>query len=80
MSNYDDFGRPLKTCDNPLCDRRTKQGIMYCCGSCDAAHRGQYEIHESGPLAHSPSCNDRHEQRRNKPGPQSPIRYPRTEQ
>ena len=63
MSNTDRFGRPLKGCENPLCDRKVPQGILYCCGSCDQAHAGKYEIHESGQLGHSPSCNDRHEAR-----------------
>lgn len=50
----------LKPCDNPLCDRKTTKGVLYCCGACGSARTGGYEIHEAGPLGHSPSCNERH--------------------
>ena len=50
--------RPIKKCDNGLCDRIISAGSMYCCPACDLADRGKYEIHESGPLGHAESCND----------------------
>lgn len=52
----------LKKCDNPECPRLTS--AAYCCGSCNAAHDGRYEIHESGPLAHTTTCDERHEARK----------------
>lgn len=59
----DRFGRPMDFCVNPLCDRWVPQGIMYCCGGCDKAHHGGYEIHETGPLGHSESCNANYNER-----------------
>ena len=53
--------RPLKPCDNPLCDRKTT--AMYCCAPCDRAHAGRYEIHDDGPLGHSDVCTERHIER-----------------
>ena len=53
----------LKQCDNPLCDRKTKVGVKYCCGPCATAHEGKYEIHESGLLGHTDSCDKRHSDR-----------------
>lgn len=55
------FGdREVKFCENPLCNRITPVGILYCCNGCSQAHSGKYEIHEDGPLGHSPQCNERH--------------------
>lgn len=51
----------LRPCRNPLCNRKTT--ALYCCGACDKAHKGQYEIYESGPLGHAPSCNEKHVER-----------------
>ncbi len=49
----------LKPCMNPACERKTA-GADFCCGPCSQAYRDGYEIHESGPLAHSEGCNKRH--------------------
>lgn len=49
-----------KPCDNELCDRDTSSGAKYCCDGCARADEGQYEIHESGFLGHSPGCDERH--------------------
>lgn len=46
-------------CRNPLCERRVTVAL-YCCAPCAMAHDGGYEIHETGPLAHSEGCNKRH--------------------
>lgn len=50
-----DMGR-LRECANPLCDYWLAGGSAYCCGGCATAHERGYEIHESGPLGHSPLC------------------------
>lgn len=42
-------------CANPLCDRESGPAV-YCCPPCEMAHRKRYEIHESGPLGHSATC------------------------
>lgn len=41
----DEWGRPLKLCDNPACGRSTKQGVHYCCGGCRRAHGMNAEPH-----------------------------------
>jgi hypothetical protein len=46
-------------CSNELCFRKVKQGIAYCCNPCGLAAEKKYEIHESGPLGHTPDCNER---------------------
>lgn len=51
----------LKKCENPECRRLTS--ALYCCPACDSAHHGKYEIHESGILGHSETCNERYEKR-----------------
>lgn len=51
--------RQMKECEG--CDRMT--AADYCCPACELAHSGNYEIHETGPLAHSDLCNARHLQR-----------------
>lgn len=53
----------LKKCTNPLCDRAIKDWTAYCCEPCAQAHEGSYEIHETGPLGHRPSCEERHAER-----------------
>lgn len=54
----------LKKCENPECKRLVSRGTLYCCGACGEAHWGKYEIHESGILGHSETCNQRHESRK----------------
>lgn len=54
---------PTQPCGNPLCRRHTRVGIRYCCPACGSAHEGRYEIHESGPLGHSETCNQRYAER-----------------
>lgn len=61
MIERDIVGVELDACLNPACLRKTT--AMYCCGSCDRAHQGRYEIHEEGPLAHLPSCDERNRDR-----------------
>lgn len=46
----------VKGCEG--CERVTT--AEYCCVACEAAHKGSYEIHETGILAHSESCDGRH--------------------
>lgn len=53
----------LKRCDNPACRRHIRIGICYCCASCSLAHTRGYEIHDSGPFAHSGWCDRRHKER-----------------
>jgi hypothetical protein len=48
-----------EACTNPLCERRRGSGVRYCCIGCANAHEKHYEIHESGWLGHSESCNIR---------------------
>ncbi len=48
-----------KPCKNPLCDYLVPTSVLYCCGSCDKAHTGKYEIHEDGPLGHTSGCSRR---------------------
>lgn len=55
------MNQPLTKCDNPECNRLTTAD--YCCGSCNLAHKGHYEIHESGILGHSEECNERYMER-----------------
>lgn len=45
-------------CANPLCDGLVRPSVAYCCGSCAKAHDGHYEIHENGPLGHTPGCQE----------------------
>lgn len=51
----------LTKCGNRNCDRLTTAD--YCCEACRIADEGRYEIHETGPLAHSEPCDKRNEQR-----------------
>lgn len=53
----------LLKCMNELCMRKVKEGVAYCCASCQQADENNYEIHEDGPLGHSPFCNDRKAER-----------------
>jgi hypothetical protein len=55
----------LKKCENPECHRLVIAGLIYCCGGCGEAHYRKYEIHETGILGHSETCNERHESRKN---------------
>ena len=57
----DRFGGKLAQCANPECDRWVSTTVVsrYCCGGCEKAHEGKYEIHEDGPLGHSAFCNAR---------------------
>src|SRR3972149_4683302 len=50
----------LKPCNNPLCNRRTSLSSLFCCAACGQAFEDHYEIHETGILAHSDGCNQRH--------------------
>ena len=43
-----------KPCVNPLCDRKTKAAILYCCHGCKLAHQRH---HEDEPLVHSGLCD-----------------------
>lgn len=58
-----EFNQEMKKCNNGLCDRQTKKGIVYCCAACAQANEGHYEIHPDGPLGHSESCDQRHDER-----------------
>lgn len=51
----------LYPCTNKLCDRITT--AMWCCGPCEQADSGGYEIHEDGPLGHTETCDQRHRER-----------------
>jgi hypothetical protein len=68
----------LRMCSNPACDRAVRANFLgqrqseYCCASCAQADRDGYEIHERGPLAHSPGCDQRHHEREG-----LPIKYAR---
>jgi hypothetical protein len=46
-------------CTKPDCFRKVKPGIVYCCHPCALADEKKYEIHDDGPLGHTPSCNER---------------------
>lgn len=50
----------LRRCNNPACGRQTPIYTEYCCPMYTRAHELHYEIHEDGPLAHTPGCNERH--------------------
>jgi hypothetical protein len=54
-------GQALRWCKTPNCPRLTT--AEHCCGACATAREGRYEIHESGPLAHSEACDERHRRR-----------------
>jgi hypothetical protein len=43
-------------CSKPDCREEAMWQSAYCCPSCARADRGRYEIHEDGPLGHSPEC------------------------
>lgn len=58
MSGLPDTRRYHK-CYKPDCMRKISTGSRYCCGPCGTADEGGYEIHEAGPLGHTPSCNQR---------------------
>jgi hypothetical protein len=47
--------QPHHKCYKPDCMRKISTGSKYCCGPCGTAD----EIHESGPLGHTPGCNQR---------------------
>lgn len=56
------FGLPqpeFNKCTKPDCFRKVKKGIAYCCNPCSYADEHKFEIHDSGPLAHTQDCNDR---------------------
>lgn len=53
-----------KKCNNSLCLRKVKQSVMYCCHPCGLAQERGYEIHETGPLGHTTTCNARNEERK----------------
>ena len=53
----------LIKCMNPLCLRKVKSSVAYCCASCQQADENNYEIHEDGILGHSAFCNDRKAER-----------------
>lgn len=53
--------RQLKKCEG--CERLTS--ALYCCPACETAHAGRFEIHESGPLSHSDTCDQRNTKRQN---------------
>lgn len=55
------WGQDCKPCANPLCDRWVSPSVVnpYCCGGCQEAHKGKYEIHEDGLLGHSQFCNEK---------------------
>lgn len=55
---------PYQKCSNPECERLVGVSIQYCCGSCAFAHKQKFQIHEDGPLGHTESCNERHEERK----------------
>jgi hypothetical protein len=59
-----------KQCTNPLCDRKIKTSVAYCCYPCSKAHEDGYEIHEEGILGHTRDCNERHKDR----GPYDPLK------
>lgn len=75
MTNDPEF---LRLCTNPLCDRAVAANSLgerraeYCCTACWEAHRGRYEIHEDGPLAHSNGCDMRWQERQGRE-----VRYAR---
>ncbi len=52
-----------KKCDKPDCGRKVKVGVLYCCAACALADERGHEVHETGPLAHSPGCEARHRDR-----------------
>lgn len=45
-----------RPCRNELCDYRLAGGAAYCCAGCATADERGYEVHEGGPLGHSPAC------------------------
>jgi hypothetical protein len=51
-------------CANPLCEHHVRPGLAYCCAPCAQADEGHYEIHESGPLAHTDECRKRQDRPR----------------
>lgn len=53
----------LKKCDGGLCSRAVKTSVAYCCDPCFLASTRGYEIHETGPLAHTGPCDQRHAER-----------------
>lgn len=53
----------LKKCDGELCQRAVKTSVAYCCDPCFLASQRHYEIHETGPLAHTLPCDQRHAER-----------------
>lgn len=54
----------LVPCATPGCGRMVSREADYCCASCRLAHQGEYEIPETGVLAHSRACNDKDYQRK----------------
>lgn len=54
----------LRPCANELCDGLLAGGALYCCAPCALADERHYEIHEDGPLGHTPDCRERQAERR----------------
>lgn len=69
------IGQEFKKCINSLCFRKVKHGVMYCCMACNMADDRRYEIHESGPLGHSPDCNQRDVERGTISPEEAPLYY-----
>lgn len=51
--------RPRKKCDNAQCDRTVNDGVMYCCGGCDAEAQSPTRYWPS----HSTRCDERARER-----------------
>ena len=70
----DEWGRPLKRCDNPSCIRQVEQGIGFCCGGCSRAFTMGPEAHcGDDTLSHTESCTKRHAERQAAIG--KPVTY-----
>lgn len=50
-------------CSKPDCMRKVKKGIAFCCHPCSYAAEKKFEIHDDGPLGHTPTCNERDKER-----------------
>lgn len=53
----------LHKCRKPDCTRLISVGCNYCCEPCAAANEMGAEIAESGFLAHTETCDQRHRER-----------------
>lgn len=53
----------LVPCRKPDCDHLVRATVAYCCAACARAAEYHYEIHDVGPLGHSPQCLARHAER-----------------